>query len=144
MYRLQRHEGFTLIELLVVILIVGILAAIAIPAFLSQRLKAMDADAKTQARNVVSLMEACYTRDAGYIGCYAELQAPGSGLPFGAGPGQVAVTNEQPQGYEVVAVSRAQTAGVNHRYRISYNVGALKDHACTPAGEGGCSDTGEW
>ena len=55
--RAQSEKGFTLIELLVVILIIGILAAIALPAFLNQRGKAQDTEAKSEARTMQTAME---------------------------------------------------------------------------------------
>ena len=57
----EGEGGFTLIELLVVIIIIGILAAIAIPVFLNQRQKGYDAQAKSDARNLATLEETYLT-----------------------------------------------------------------------------------
>ena len=64
--RAQDEQGFTLIELLVVILIIGILAAIAIPSFLNQREKAQDTDAKTTARTAQTAAESIYVETQSY------------------------------------------------------------------------------
>jgi type IV pilus assembly protein PilA len=62
----EGEGGFTLIELLVVIIIIGILAAIAIPVFLNQRQKGYDAQAKSDARNLATLEETYLTDNSFY------------------------------------------------------------------------------
>src|ERR671925_662292 len=90
------ESGFTLIELLVVILIIGILAAIALPAFLGQQKKGQDADAKSNARNLASQMESCYTNTQDYAQCLPQsdgtVGGDPTGLPIGSGQGQVTAT----------------------------------------------------
>ncbi len=72
--RAQDEKGFTLIELLVVILIIGILAAIALPAFLNQRGKAQDAEAKSAVRTAQTAMETWYTDEQDYTATEAAAQ----------------------------------------------------------------------
>jgi type IV pilus assembly protein PilA len=139
----NQEKGFTLIELLVVILIIGILAAIALPAFLGQRTKGQDADAKSNARNLVSHMESCFTQTQTYVGCEAGKDVQDSGLPLGAAAGQVDVSGEAADGYTITATSKAATGGNNHTFTITKAAGKLtKPYSCTPAGEGGCASAG--
>ncbi|MBJ7457877.1 MAG: type II secretion system protein [Thermoleophilaceae bacterium] len=66
--RAESEEGFTLIELLVVILIIGILAAIAIPSFLNQRYKGQDACAKSMAKQMQTAAKTYQTDNNTYVG----------------------------------------------------------------------------
>ena len=129
----NEEKGFTLIELLVVILIIGILAAIALPAFLGQRQKGQDAEAKSNARNIVSHMESCYTVDQTYVGCGTSPDVTGSGIPLGT----VAITGTL-TGYSVDATSKS----TNHF--IITKAGSVTTRTCTATGSGACPTSGNW
>ena len=75
--RANGEEGFTLIELLVVIIIIGILAAIAIPVFLNQRKKGWDSAVKADLRNAATAQETVFTETSSYPSGVAALTAAG-------------------------------------------------------------------
>jgi type IV pilus assembly protein PilA len=73
----ENEEGFTLIELLVVIIIIGILAAIAIPVFLNQRQKGYDAGIKADLRNAATAEETYLTDYGSYTTSLSSLSSEG-------------------------------------------------------------------
>ena len=137
----NEEKGFTLIELLVVILIIGILAAIALPAFLGQRSKGQDADAKSNARNLVSHLESFYATEQTYDAAKAKASndIKKSGLSIGGGSGQVDITAGAASTYTVVATSAS-----GGTFTIAKAADGTIARTCSKKGEGACQSDGKW
>jgi type IV pilus assembly protein PilA len=73
--RLRADDGFSLVEILVVILIISVLAAIALPAFLNQRQKGMDTQAKVMLTTARTAFATHYTDEGTYVATEADLLA---------------------------------------------------------------------
>jgi type IV pilus assembly protein PilA len=140
--RAQDEKGFTLIELLVVILIIGILAAIALPAFLNQRSKAQDTEAKTAARTAQTAMETYYTDNQDYACNTACVQAIEPALNEGVANAGLAITPSAAGGQNyTVTVTQAKTGSV---FRIIKTAAGAVTRECDTDGQDGCPANGLW
>ena len=127
--------GFTLIELLVVILIIGILAAIAIPSFLNQKSKASDAAAKELAHTAQVAAEAYGLDHLGYLGLTpAGLVAYEATIQTSAGAGNAYLSSipfASATGYEVIV-----TAASGDTFSITRNAAGTITRSCTGSAAG--------
>jgi type IV pilus assembly protein PilA len=139
--RRDSEDGFTLIELLVVILILGILAAVALPTFLGQRGKAGDAGAKSQVRTAQTAMENYSTDHAGsYAGAtLAALQEYEPALKDKAVAELKEVKGVSATGFEL----ESEALGTKDKFVVKVAAG-VTTRECSPVKAGtGCA-TGSW
>jgi type IV pilus assembly protein PilA len=136
--RAQDEQGFTLIELLVVILIIGILAAVAIPTFLNQRGKAYDSNAQSQAKTAQIAEETFATGNNGsYTANKTDLQAIEPSLNDTSSASLSSVTIPSGDAYQVVSTA----AHTGDSFTISESTGGVETNTCS-AGTGGSGSPG--
>ena len=119
----QKDKGFTLVELLVVVVIIGILAGIAIPLFLSQKQKGVEAGIKSDLKNAATIQETYFVDESTYAN-----QAAFETTEFRATPGNdIAVATATPTAY---CIDGSNADGTDKIFSYDSATGLIEDAAC--------------
>lgn len=143
--RSREEDGFTLIEILVVIMIIGVLTAIALPAFFNQRDKATDAQAKTNLVTAEKAIEAYFTDERSYA--TASMTAPNGPTSLrelepslnNAPMPTIAAQTTDTYSLEVLSTSSNPVT-----YVLERDSNGVISRTCSPSASGGCGQSGTW
>jgi len=133
------EDGFTLVELLVVILIIGILAAIALPVFLGQQRKGQDASTKSDARNAVAQVETCFIDERDYAKCDDATDQAMLDSEVDWSRTDVLTSGVGTDLFRVDA-----TSGSGNHFTIAKRTDGTFARTCTTAGTGACRSDSTW
>lgn len=148
--RTRTEDGFTFVELLAVMVVIGVLAAIAIPQFLSHRGKGFDAEAKSNVRNLVTHVESCFAQERNYRDCDGDdstgqaddqLKLNEVGADWGSANGEVQVISGTTR---TTYTARAVSKNGGHTFDVSKAVGSGYARSCDAPGDGGCQSDSSW
>jgi type IV pilus assembly protein PilA len=137
--RTAAEHGFTLVELLVVIMIIGILGAIAVPAFLNHRTRAQDAEAKVYVVAAEKAMEIFHTEKETYAG--ADQAALAKIEPAISIARNLSVSGDKTS-FELGVDSATPNGG--GRFLLSRDADGDVTRTCENAGKGACGKDGDW
>ena len=140
--RAQSESGFTLVELLVVMLILGLLAAIAIPAFFNQRTKAQDAEAKSTSKTAQTALETYATDNNGSYASAtrANLKTIEPTLSSAASGANTLTTLTTTSNSYTITV----TSSSNNTFSIVRATDGSLTYPCATGGNGGCPSSNSW
>jgi type IV pilus assembly protein PilA len=143
--RPRGEDGFTLIELLVVIMIIGVLAAIALPSFFNQRDKATDAQAKTNLVTAEKAIEAYFTEERSYAAAsMTTLSGPTSLREIEPSLNNAPVPTIAAQTKDTYSLEVISTSSDPVTYVLERDSEGVISRTCSPAATGGCGPSGAW